>query len=585
MRNNRSQVENPGRSEKSRMEVPSYKNGKRPSALLYVIIVAITLAAIAVTIFLGKKNYRETIRLATEQFNQQQLILARSAARGIGTFIADVDDDLLALSNFPVVQRMEPGIIERMEFLYQGIPPQTSSRRLDKNGILRFIYPNEGWRKDLIGRDYSQETWFQKAKKTGEVVISGLIINEAREMCIRVVRPVYVEDEKGTREFNGIIICSINPETMANLFISPIVSGDTGYAWLLNEDGIFLAHHEEVFVGRDAFKVRAETNPGLSYDEIHQIQRQMMAGKEGVSRYISGWHRAEKGELEKLIAYTSVHVLDKIWSVAVCAPVDEVERITSEAYRKVLYTVGIIILILTAAGVFSFILLHRWTRSLQQEIEIRKQAEERIVHLNAVLRAIRGVNQLIVREKDRDRLLKDACDILIKNRGYNSAWIALTEEDGGFATAIQAGVAKGFSAMVEGIKRGELTRCILQAVDQSDVVMVANPAVECGDCPLAGIYAGKARLIARLEYGGSVFGFLTVTVPAEMAGDEEERWLFEEVAGDVAFALHDMELEEDRRRAEERIRNLMESLPVGVSISTPEGGVLEVNKAAWKIFG
>ena len=460
---------------------------------------------------------------------------------------------MLALSNFSVVQRMETGILDRMEVLYQGIPPQTSSRRLDKNGILRFIYPNEGWWKDLIGRDYSQEPWFQKAKKTGEVVVSGLIINEAGERRIRVVRPVYVEDEKGTREFNGVIICSINPETMANLYVSPIVSGDTGYAWLLNEQGIFLAHHEEAFVGRDAFKVRAKTNPELSYNTINNIQQRMMAGEEGVSRYVTGWHRSEKEEIEKLIAYTTVHVFEKLWSVAVCAPVNEVERITGKAYSNELYTEGFIILILTAAGVFSFIAIYRRARILEKEIEIRKQAEERIVHLNAVLQAVRNVNQLIIKVKDRERLLQGACDNLIKTRGYDSAWIALIERDGEFITAAQAGAGNGFPAMVDSLKRGELTRCVRKAVNQSGVLVVADPAVECADCPLVGIYASKARLIARLEHEGRIYGFITVTVSVGMAADKEERCLFEEVAGDIAFALYSMELEKEHKMADEAL--------------------------------
>jgi PAS domain S-box-containing protein len=563
---------------KNKGEIPSFKNGKMPSALLYIIIIAITLAAIAVTIFLGKKNHRETIRLATEQFNRQQLILARSAAKGIEHFIADVDDDLLALSNFPVVQKMETGILDRMEVLYQGIPPQTSSRRLDKNGILRFIYPNEGWRKDLTGQDYSHETWFQKAKKTGEVVISGLIINEAGERRIRVVRPVYVKNEKGTREFNGVIKCSINPETMANLYISPMVSGDTGYAWLLNEQGIFMAHHEEGFAGMDAFKVRAETNPGLSYNTINNIQQRMMAGEEGAGRYVSGWHRGEKGKIEKLIAYTPVHVFEKLWSVAVCAPVDEVERITGKAYSNELYTVGFIIFILTAAGAFSFIAIYRRAQILEKEIEIRKQAQERIVHLNAVLQAVRNVNQLITKVKDRERLLQGACDNLIMARGCNSAWIILIEGDGGFKTAAQAGVGDGFPAMVDGLKRGELTHCMHQAVNQSGVLVVADPAVECGDCSLVGIYAGKARLIARLEHEGHIYGFITVTVSGGMAVDEEERSLFEEVAADIAFALHNMVLEEERKRAEEALRESKERFMA--LIESTSDWIWEVNENA-----
>lgn len=81
MKNNGSQAEPTGTLKTSKGKVPSYNNGKRPSVLLYIIIIAITLTAIAVTIFFGKRNHRETVRLATEQFNQQQLILARGCPR------------------------------------------------------------------------------------------------------------------------------------------------------------------------------------------------------------------------------------------------------------------------------------------------------------------------------------------------------------------------------------------------------------------------------------------------------------------------------------------------------------------------
>jgi PAS domain-containing protein len=130
---------------------------------------------------------------------------------------------------------------------------------------------------------------------------------------------------------------------------------------------------------------------------------------------------------------------------------------------------------------------------------------------------------------------------------------ALIEGDGRFITAAQAGFGDGFPAMVDGLKRGELTHCTRQAFDKSDVVVVADPAVECGDCPLVGIYAGKARLIARLEHEGRIYGFITVTVSVRMAVDDEERSLFEEVAGDIAFALHNMELEKEHKMADEAL--------------------------------
>jgi hypothetical protein len=62
------------------------------------------------------------------------------------------------------------------------------------------------------------------------------------------------------------------------------------------------------------------------------------------------------------------------------------------------------------------------------DITHRKQAQERVEHLNRVLRAIREVNQLIVSEKDRDALIERACEILPETRGYRHAWIALTDK-------------------------------------------------------------------------------------------------------------------------------------------------------------
>ena len=361
-----------------KVEAHSYHKDRRPSTLLLVFVIALTLAAIITTIYLSNRNHREIVRLATEQFNQQQLILARSAAIAIENFMADVEDDVLTLSKFPVVQKMEPGILERMEIIFGGIPPQTSSRRLDKDGILRYIYPFEDWRQELVGIDYSQESYFQKVKETGEVVISSFIINEVGQKRIRVIGPVYIEDEGGKKEFNGVIICSFDPEILNTLYISTIISGKTGYAWILNEEGVFLAHFEKEFVGEDAFKVRLKTNPELSYDAINKIQRKMMAGQEGVDSYISGWHRGQRGKIEKLIAYTPVHIGDKIWSVAVCAPVEEVEWITNKAYLNELYILGFIIILLVSAGIFFFIVFYRWSQSLKQEIEIRKEAEKEL---------------------------------------------------------------------------------------------------------------------------------------------------------------------------------------------------------------
>ncbi len=364
-----------------------FSNQKSHFLWLQVLIVIITLAAVAIVLVLGGKTYNEAMKMTLNEFNQKQLILARTAAAGIKTFIINVKDDLIALSEFPAVQRMEPDILEKMKTIYAGFPPRTSLRRLDKNGILRFIYPNKDWRRELIGRNYSEEVYFQKAKETGEITFTGLITNEVGERRIRVVKPVFIENEKGAREFNGVIINSFSPEVLSDLYIAPIVSGKTGYAWLLNEDGIFLGHYEKEFIGRSAFEVRKEKSPEMSTESIDQIQHQMMAGKEGIGRYISGWHRKREGKIEKLIAYAPIHVnKDIIWSVAVCAPVSEVERIIKAYKISQVYTLGFVVLIIVIAGFLLIMISYRWSHTLELRVaKATRELKEARDHLNNLI--------------------------------------------------------------------------------------------------------------------------------------------------------------------------------------------------------
>ena len=185
-----------------------------------------------------------------------------------------------------------------------------------------------------------------------------------------------------------------------------------------------------------------------------------------------------------------------------------------------------------------------------------KKNQEKTERLNLVLRTIRNVNQLLVNEKDRSRLLQGICDNLIDNRGYYNAWIALFDEFGGLMATVEAGLGKEFLPMVERFKRGKLTHCAQKALMQSEVVLTKDPFYNCTDCPLSEKYAGRGAMTLRLEHGGKVYGLLTVSIPAEIIFDEEEQGLFQEIAGDIAFGLYQMYLEEEQRKAEKMLREI-----------------------------
>lgn len=222
----------------------------------------------------------------------------------------------------------------------------------------------------------------------------------------------------------------------------------------------------------------------------------------------------------------------------------------------------------------------------------RKRAESRVEHLNAVLRAIRNINHLIAVERDRDRLLKGACENLIETRGYYNAWIVLLDGSGNFVASAEAGLGKYFAPMVEQMKHGELTNCARRALAHSDVVVTEDPFLTCSDCPLAKMYGGRGAMSVRLERNGKLYGLVSTSIPAEFTTDDEERSLFKEVAGDIALALHVMEQDEEHKWAtealkesENRYRDLFNSASDAILIRDLEGNILEVNQAASELTG
>ena len=189
----------------------------------------------------------------------------------------------------------------------------------------------------------------------------------------------------------------------------------------------------------------------------------------------------------------------------------------------------------------------------------RKRMEERISHLNLALKAIRNVNQLIVREKDAELLIRRACEVLTETRGYSSAWIALYDESGKYLRAAAAGLGNTFESLENCIRSGQLAACG-KALHERGVHVVRNPAMECPNCPAATLNMHQSAIAVRLEHEGHVLGLLVMSTDPALVDLEEERHLIEEVADDIAYALHGLEVEKRRSAGEEELRKNRDEL-------------------------
>jgi PAS domain S-box-containing protein len=197
--------------------------------------------------------------------------------------------------------------------------------------------------------------------------------------------------------------------------------------------------------------------------------------------------------------------------------------------------------------------------------EERAQAAAHIAHLNEVLRAVRNVNQLITRERDPQRLMSEACAILVRTRGYRLAWIGLIEE--------------GHRRVIPAARAGQEADYLDQVTitwDESETgrgpigtaIRTRRPA-ECRNMAIDPRYAPwREAVLARgfgssaavpMVHGERLFGTITVYADLPEAFDEEEIGLLSELAGDMAFALQSAEDEAERKRAEEALRESEEA--------------------------
>jgi PAS domain S-box-containing protein len=188
---------------------------------------------------------------------------------------------------------------------------------------------------------------------------------------------------------------------------------------------------------------------------------------------------------------------------------------------------------------------------LRLEIADRERGEERIRHLNAVLRAIRRVDELIFREDDIDVLAKRACETLVETRSYAKVWLIVRNEKGSLLPVAVSGEGTSLRDLLECFAEGQIPEYVEQALKHSGAIIVQNREQD-RRCPSDEKAPNIQLLAIRLEHGDSVYGVMLVHAAEDVFMAEDELPLLEELAGDIALAFHKITLEHEKANLEER---------------------------------
>jgi two-component system NtrC family sensor kinase len=303
------------------------------SRRLALLAIGALFVALGLAVFLVYQSAGIMLDQIRDDFNQQQLILARQAASQVK---ADLEDIAIALEslarNLPATGGESCGL---RAFYEWGRPKGVQAVAVVSPGGRVLAEHHDAGLPGGIPGDGLPACPAGPAHPT---VLGPLRRGESPDLeSVIVTADLCHTLDPGAGP--GVLYARLDVTRLISRAVGPIRSGRTGYAWAIDAGGTFLYHPDREFVGRSAFEARQRRQPYISFSEIDHIMRdQMLLGQEGMGAYVSGWHRGVEGQIQKLIAFTPVpsEVLRgaQVWSVAVVAPTTEVAEATRRVYRR-----------------------------------------------------------------------------------------------------------------------------------------------------------------------------------------------------------------------------------------------------------
>jgi diguanylate cyclase (GGDEF)-like protein/PAS domain S-box-containing protein len=195
----------------------------------------------------------------------------------------------------------------------------------------------------------------------------------------------------------------------------------------------------------------------------------------------------------------------------------------------------------------------RWTVvTMLRDVTNRKEAENRIIHLNRVHAMLSGINTLIVRVRDRNELFSEACRIATDEGGFRMIWIGLIDHklqkivpvaSVGVRNDFMAEIRDGLTLQEGSIHGSTMTaRAIREAKPTVANNLEGNTSVLFHERHFA---AGiRSMAVLPLLIGGAVVGVVALYAYETEFFHEGEMKLLTELTGDIAFAIDHIEKQE-----------------------------------------
>jgi len=361
------------------------------------VVGSIVIFLLLLGLVLGIVTARLLRNVISEDFNQQQLILARHIARMVEQNVQFIKKELISLSLSHSLFEFPENREERMKIALDTVRQSSvvAITLSDVQGSILKVVGSEDYvperLNDLFDTAFHQACSLPEHRR--QVFIKQCLPttpSPSHHLFLIMATPVCgfasKLGEKAEIGSAGTVAFLIDATQFLERFTKEIRSGKTGYAWVIDNNGNFLVHLEKEFIGGNAFLVRKARDPSIDFIAVNTIQKEeMLKGEEGTGWYLSGWHRGRMGKVKKFVAFTPIHFSEEdpahFWSVAVAAPTSEVENVVHSVYIPMFIASGVVTMVIILVGYYLISFGRGLNRALREEVrikteELRKSHEE-----------------------------------------------------------------------------------------------------------------------------------------------------------------------------------------------------------------
>jgi len=359
-------------------------------------IILALLVVLSLIIILGQFFHQSLQEEMANEFNKQQLLLARQVAMNIESFTDNVFKSIRVIAQLPDIDRVDVNpqcrsAVESISFSLRN-EAMVTIRVLDKKGVL--LYDSSFPGRERV--DMSATVFFQKARllPKNEKFVRDLLptaTDKSDQKQFVIATPIYQRrNNSPVSEFRGVVLAVLSLDGITSKYLSPVKSGTRGYAWMMDSEGTLLYHPTQAkMVGKNLYVTNSVCGSDTSCFECHHtfdMEKRMIEGPEETF----GYYESPGGE-NKLAAFYKVPIARKPWIVAVSAPYSDVIELMQKSrriYALLILSIFITMLVASAATVVSYkkkIKVEEKEKhlenqhKLEREIEIAKDYLEDIV--------------------------------------------------------------------------------------------------------------------------------------------------------------------------------------------------------------